>query len=191
MRALALMVALFGLGCSSSASRPDATAPRDVGEPPDAIAPKDVGEPPDAEGPDLPASADVAQARDVVRLGACELVVAFLHVRTADGRATIARAEVTGCQPQGGSCWPGDGDAGPRAPCATLDLLGSAPCAITLTSTTGQTFQQEAQTVIEKTGSYCEVDGEPGRVVEIESLRYQPPEIVVSFGRDGGADATP
>jgi hypothetical protein len=195
-RFLAVAAVLMGCGAGAQdrADAPVAGGPADAEEIADAAAPdreRDVSE----------ARADVADApSDAPNVGVCEQLVAFLTIRTADGRANISAVELDGCRRAPG-CWPmaAVGDAGALA-CAEVVVLSTqrGPCGMLVTSTDGRIFRASAEAVIVPSGRACRSDS--GRIVyDLGYLKFEPAVIVVDFdaadagspdtlGRDGPGD---
>jgi hypothetical protein len=160
-----------------------------------------VAEPADAEEIADAASdreRDVSQARadaadappDAPNVGVCEQALAFLSVRTADGRANISGVELDGCRRAPG-CWPmaAEGDAGALA-CAEVSVLSmqTGRCTIVVTSTEGRIFRASAEAVSVPTGLACR--GGSGQIVyNVPALQFQPATIVVDFAAvDSGSN---
>jgi hypothetical protein len=120
-------------------------------------------------------------------VGACEMQMANLYIRTADGTASIASATPTGCTLSMQGCVPGEaGDGGAAAACSQITLLAgtAGTCSVALTSTTGQHATVSAMLNSKPSGLRC--TGADGKVVDVPTLSFEPSFISASFGADGG-----
>jgi hypothetical protein len=184
--------ALGLLGCLQP-TRPvrDAAASAD-GAPADIIAERDTGAGADDTATEVTRdlAADLALDLDpLAGLGECDPQAGYLSIHTPDGAATIAAVQATGCRRSELGCWPGEKGTDGGSACAVILLMtttsdASPECRATLTSITGRRVQVRAQLKETLSGLYCR---SYDRKIELPSLNYEPPEIVVHFeGGDAG-----
>jgi hypothetical protein len=133
-------------------------------------------------------AADLARDRAVdldplSGLGECDPQSGYLSIHTADGASTIAAVQATGCTRSELGCWPGEKGADGGSACAAILLMtttstASPECRATLTSITGRQIEVSAQLKETFSGLYCR---SYDRKIELPTLTYEPPEIVVHF----------